>query len=226
MSTKEAMEAVREIEKGKGTPTDPKQEKGSPPPADPVKEKSAKAAQVPPPEGKVKKEAKQEPPKEDPLEVLKKENEALRKQFQETQTRLETIEKQKAQVPPTPEPVKETNPLEQYSEDELIYYKTQHPEYAVQIEKELHRRSRESVKQELTTEFQKEKQRTAYTSAAYEKWPELRDKNSDLSRQTAQIYNSDPQYANHPQGFYVAAQAARTQIIEQELADLKGRRES
>lgn len=206
----EAMEAVREIEKGKGTPNDPPQPKGTPPPAAPEKEK-AKAAQVPPAEKPEKKQ-------EDPVEALRRENEELRRKQEDSQRRLDAIERQKAQVPPAP--VKD-NPLAQYSEDELISYKIQHPEYAVQIEKELHRRTKESAEKTVLSRYELDKNKSAYDQAAYQAWPDLRNPSSEHARLTAQIFNADPAYSQHPQGFYVAAQAARTQLVEKELSDLR-----
>lgn len=214
----EAMEAVREIEKGKGASEDPAKTKGPEQPSG--KPGNAPQSQVPP----VKKEAekKPDPPKEDPVETLLKEVETLKRENDEKTKRLQAIEAQKAQVPPD-KPVEKKNPLAEYSEEELISYKVQHPEYAVQIEKELHRRTEERVESRLTKRYEEEKQKTAYDQAAYQTWPDLRDQKSEHYKLASQIYNSDPNYAKHPQGFYVAAQAARQQLVEKELQTLKTR---
>ena len=217
----EAMEAVREIEKSKGTLTDPAQPKGQPTPAEPVKE-PAKSAQVPP-APKKEEPVKKEPPAPDPLSELKSENEKLRKQNEETIRRLEAIERQKAQVPP--EKKQPENNLAQFSDDDLILYKGQHPEYSLQIEKELHRRTQERAEESFTKRYERDRTKSAYDAAAYQAWPDLRNPNSDHAMLTAQIYNADPAYAQHPQGYYVAAQAARTQLVEKELSFLRSTKE-
>ena len=199
----EAKDAVKQIDEANKTTTPPKEP-----------EKKPAKAQTPPPEAK---------PEVDEIKKLREENEALKKREDDTRQRLEKLERTKAQVPP-PAEKKPDNPLAQYSEDELIHYKSQNPEYAIQIEKELHRRTEERVEKKLTTRYEEDRQRNLYNNAAYEKWPDLRNTASEQHKLTMQIFNSDASYASHPQGLYVAAQAARTQILEKELDQIKAKK--
>lgn len=211
----DAKNAVREIEQGQGAPADPSpQPQGTP---DTPKEPTSPGEPSPPAQETPSQVPPAPSPEAERLQKLEEENRRL-------QEELDRKTRQQAQVPP-PEPTQgqpqPQNPLERFSDDDLIRYKVENPDYAIQIEKELHKRTQDRATRDARKTFEAQRLQDSYNAAADRDFPGLRDPNSDLAKLTQQIMASDASYSQHPQGKYVAAMEADRRLTKQELERLK-----
>lgn len=151
---------------------------------------------------------------------LEEELTRIRHEFELMKQRQE-LTQQGRQVPQEPEQAK--GPLAQYTDEQLEAYANMKPELRGMIDKELRSRSEDRIRKELRAELQAEKQRNEYDKAAIRDYPELSDPNSELTKMTNQLYQSNQEYAKYPAGWYAAAQAAFNFIARKRLAELESR---